>query len=104
MLSKSVIRLTVACALLAAVPMAWAQSQEQIASRPAAELVTNGPQAGRGDNSGEWSAQRNVIESASYEQLLRTSPTFRAVRIRKECGPIDDPNLHADCVASFQRG
>jgi hypothetical protein len=104
MLNKSVIRLTIAGALLAAVPAAWAQSQEQIASRPSAELVTNGVQASTGDNSGEWSARRNVIESERYEQLLRVSPTFRAVRIRKECGSIDDPNLHADCVASFERG
>jgi hypothetical protein len=104
MLSQSLSRLTVAGALLAAVPMAWAQSHEQLASRPPTELVTNGPQASTGDYSREWPAQRNVIESQRYEQLLRTNPTFRAARIRKECGPINDPHLHAGCVASFSPG
>jgi hypothetical protein len=64
------------------------------------ELITNGPQASRGDY-GDWSAARNVIQSEQYERLLRTNPGFRQARARKECGPINDPQLHSDCLASF---
>ena len=63
------------------------------------ELVTNGPQANRGDFGS--SAQRNNIESAQYDRLLQTNGAFRAARMRKECGPISDPQLHAQCLASF---
>ncbi len=66
-----------------------------------AELVTNGPQFNPGDRSGSWSAQQNVRDSQRYEGLVNTNGTFRANRMRKECGPIDDRELHADCVASF---
>jgi hypothetical protein len=72
-----------------------------VAATPPTELITNGPQISPGDNSGEWSAQRNVAESRSYERLLHTNRGFRQARIRKECGPIDDPTLHQQCVASF---
>ncbi|HJU17512.1 MAG TPA: hypothetical protein VJ770_13720 [Stellaceae bacterium] len=46
-------------------------------------------------------AEQNVIQSERYSQVLRTSPTFRDRRIQEECGPITDPRLHAECVASF---
>ncbi len=46
-------------------------------------------------------AQENVIKSERYSQVLRTNPAFRAKRIQEECGPITDPRLHAECVASF---
>jgi hypothetical protein len=68
-----------------------------------AELVTNGPQLDPGDRSGSWSAQNNVRDSQRYEALVQTNRTFRANRMRKECGPIDDRELHAGCVASFGR-
>jgi len=45
-------------------------------------------------------AAANVRQSHAYEQALR-NPAFRAKRIREECGPIDDPQLHEQCVASF---
>jgi hypothetical protein len=64
-------------------------------------VVTNGPQTDPGDVSPSWSARQNVIESQRYERLLQTSPGFRQARMRKECGPINDPQLHADCLASF---
>jgi hypothetical protein len=67
-----------------------------------AELVTNGPQANPGDSSTNWSPQRNVAESNQYERLLKANPGFRQARIRKECGPIDDPALRQQCVTSFQ--
>ena len=66
------------------------------------EVMTNGPQASRGDF-GDWSARRNVIESAHYDRLLQVSPGFRAARMRKECGPIGDPELHGQCMASFDQ-
>jgi len=64
-------------------------------------VVTNGPQTNAGDVSPSWSARQNVIESQRYERLLQTDPAFRQARMRKECGPINDPRLHADCIASF---
>jgi hypothetical protein len=65
--------------------------------------VTNGPQTSPGDASSNWSAGRNVTESAQYDRLLETNPGFRAARMRKECGPVTDPQLHASCVASFNQ-
>ena len=64
-------------------------------------VVTNGPQTDPGDVSPSWSARQNVIESQRYERLLQTRPAFRQARMQKECGPITDPQLHADCLASF---
>ena len=78
---------------LAAVPAAFAQSAPQ--------LITNGPQVNPGDESGNGSGQRNVLESQRYEQTLRANAAFRQQRIRKECGSIDDPSLHQQCVDSF---
>jgi len=66
------------------------------------QVVTNGPQASRGDF-GDWSARRNVFESAHYDRLLETNMAFRAARMRKECGPINDPQLHGQCLASFDQ-
>ena len=96
MINKTVTSLAfaVGCALaFGATPPA----QAQYYSEP--ELVTNGPQANRGDF--DSSARRNNMESAQYERLLQTNGAFRAARIRKECGPIGDPQLHAQCMASF---
>jgi hypothetical protein len=70
---------------------------------PPRQVVTNGPQTSPGDVSPNWSAQRNVIESAQYDRLLETNRGFREVRMRKECGPVNDPQLHADCLASFNQ-
>ena len=65
------------------------------------ELVTNGPQLNAGDRAGSWSADRNVRDSQRYEALVQTNPGFRANRMQKECGPIDDPQMRSDCRASF---
>ena len=46
-------------------------------------------------------AAANVRQSQQYEQAVRSNPGFRAKRIRQECGPVTDPELHASCVASF---
>jgi hypothetical protein len=93
---QSKLRLTLAAASLvgmAAAPAAFAQSAPQ--------LVTNGPQVSPGDESGNGSGRRNVIDSKRYEQTLRANTAFREQRMRKECGSIDDQSLHEQCVASF---
>ena len=98
MMSKTVTSLAFAAAFavaLGAMPSAQAQYYQN-------ELVTNGPQASRGDF-GDWSARRNVIESRHYDALLETNLRFRHARMRKECGPISDPQLRSDCLASFDR-
>src|SRR5437764_9298914 len=92
---KTVVSLAFAAACVALAPSANAQ----IASN---ELVTNGPQASRGDF-GDWNARRNVIESRHYDRLLQISPGFRHARMRRECGPISDPQLRSNCLASFDR-
>ena len=70
---------------------------------PPRQVVTNGTQTSPGDVSPNWSARRNVIESAQYDRLLETNPGFRTARMRKECGPITDPQLHSSCLASFNQ-
>ena len=67
------------------------------------QLVTNGPQTDPGDVSTSWSARQNVIESQRYDRLLQTSRGFREARMRQECGPITDPQLHSSCIASFNQ-
>ena len=46
-------------------------------------------------------AAANVRQSEQYEQAVRGNSSFRAKRIQQECGPVTDPELHANCVASF---
>jgi hypothetical protein len=62
------------------------------------DVVTNGPQGSPAPN---WSARRNVIESERYDRLLESNPGFRQARMRRECGPITDPQLHQQCLDSF---
>jgi hypothetical protein len=64
-------------------------------------MVTNGPQTNPGDRPGYWSAQQNVRDSERYEALVHANGSFRANRMNRECGPINDPQLRASCVASF---
>lgn len=47
------------------------------------------------------SAASNVRQSERYEQVLHSNPSFAKKRMQEECGPISDPQLHAQCVASF---
>jgi hypothetical protein len=44
---------------------------------------------------------QNVWKSQRYDYLVSTNSGFRAYRVKKECGPIKDPALRNDCVASF---
>jgi hypothetical protein len=76
--------------------------QRPYAGPPQAQMVTNGPQASR-RNFGGWSARRNNIESAQYDRLVQTNMGFRQARMRKECGPIGDPQLRDQCLASFDQ-
>lgn len=62
------------------------------------DVITNGPQ---GSPPSDWSAQQNVRESQRYDRLLETNRGFREARMRRECGPITDQELHQQCIASF---
>jgi hypothetical protein len=44
---------------------------------------------------------QNVWKTRQYDYLVSTNAAFRSSRVRKECGPIKDPALRSDCVASF---
>ena len=44
---------------------------------------------------------QNVRKSHQYDYLVSTNGKFRAYRMRKECGPIRDPELRANCLGSF---
>ena len=68
----------------------------------AAEM-TNGPGPDRAAKSSSRSAHQNVIQSKNYEQALGTNRGFRQARMRKECGPITDPELRQSCVSSFNQ-
>ena len=50
------------------------------------------------------SAQQNVKQSEQYERAVCANKAFRDKRIKQECGPITDPQLHESCVATFQCG
>lgn len=65
--------------------------------------VKRPPIVSPGDVSESWDPRQNVIDGKRYEQLLRTNPAFRQARMRKECGPITDPELHQSGLASFDR-
>jgi hypothetical protein len=47
------------------------------------------------------SPAQNVRKSQQYDYLVATNSSFRASRMRKECGPIRDAELRASCVGSF---
>lgn len=100
MLLKSMTTLAFAAACLTAagsIPAAHAQYA------PDTQVMTNGPQSSGVERSGTWSPRRNVIESEHYSRLVQTSPRFRAQRMRLECGPITDAQLHQQCIDSFSR-
>ena len=81
---------------IAAAPAARAQAQRHTVT------VKHAPIGNPVDVSEPRSAQQNVLKSKQYEQLLRTNPAFRQARMKRECGPITDPQLHQSCVASFE--
>jgi len=94
MIKTTSLAFAAACLLtVSAMPGAHAQTA-------GTQVITNGPQTDPGDVSPSWSARQNVIESHRYDRLLETSRGFREARMQKECGPITDPQLHANCLAS----
>ncbi len=101
---KSKLAGALAASAIAALVGTAAQAQMMAPMQPPPDRVdvySNTPQADPGDNPANWSARKNVVESQRYEQLTKTSPGFRAARIRKECGPITEPNLYQQCVGTF---
>jgi len=74
------------------------------AMQPGDQVITNGPQSSGVEDSGTWSARANVIQSERYQRLVDDNAAFRRARMIKECAPVTDPQLHEQCVASFNRG
>lgn len=104
MLLKSATSLAFAAACLTAVGAMPVHAQMAAHPYPGGtQTVTNGPQADVGDTSPSWSARQNVTQSRQYDRLLETNRGFREARMRKECGPIADPQLHQSCLASFRQ-
>jgi hypothetical protein len=68
---------------------------------PAAVLLIAVAAPGWAQSPRDPGAAANVRESEQYEQALRSNPGFRAQRMKKECGPINDPQLYQQCIASF---
>jgi len=60
-------------------------------------------QANQGDMPQSGEARRNLIESERYDRSLESNRKFRQARMRKECGPITDPQLRQSCLASFNQ-
>jgi len=103
MLLKTATSFAFATACLTAVATLPAHAQMAAPAAPDTEVVTNGPQTNPGDMTPSWSARRNVIASQHYDRLLETNRSFRQARMRKECGPITDPELRQQCLASFRQ-
>ena len=68
---------------------------------PITQMVTNGPQSNVETALPSWSPRENVLQSQRYDRLVETNGAFRQARMRKECGPITDPQLHQQCLDSF---
>jgi|GraSoiStandDraft_51_1057287.scaffolds.fasta_scaffold274982_2 hypothetical protein len=68
---------------------------------PAVVLLLAAGASASAQSPGDPGAAANVRQSEQYEQALRTNPGFRAQRMKLECGPINDPELRQQCIASF---
>jgi hypothetical protein len=44
---------------------------------------------------------QNVWKSQRYDYRVSTNAAYRNSRVRKECGPIGDPELRQSCLSSF---
>src|SRR5271154_340701 len=99
MLLKTVTSFAFATACLTAVATLPAHAQ-MAAPAPDTEVITNGPQGSPPPN---WSARQNEIESHQYDRLLESNRGFRQGGRRKEGGPIPDPDLRQQCLASFHQ-
>ena len=95
MMIKIATNLAFAAACLAAIPA--------VNEQPAGEILVVAPPPRVDPGDVNWNPQRNVIESQKYDRLVETNPAFRMARMRKECGPITDPELRQSCLASFDQ-
>jgi hypothetical protein len=103
MIIKTATSLAFITACLATIATMPAGHAQMAGNTGGSEVVTNGPQTDPGDTSSSWSARQNVIQSERYDRLLETNRGFREARMRRECGPITDQELHQQCLASFQQ-
>lgn len=87
--------------------MAFAAACLAAAAVPAAQATTTHPHATRNQTAAIRgvvpSPAQNVRQSHQYDRMLETNRSFRQARIRKECGPITDPQLRQSCLASFNQ-
>jgi hypothetical protein len=97
MIIKTALGLAIAAACLATIATAPADAARRTV------VVKHPPIVNPDDLSASWSPRQNVIESKQYERLLETNRAFRQARMRKECGPISDPELRQSCLASFSQ-
>ena len=69
----------------------------------AATSVQAAPVPSKPHQHAKWheTPMQNVRKSRQYDYLVATNSSFRANRMRKECGPIRDPESRNSCVASF---
>ncbi|MBV9247929.1 MAG: hypothetical protein JO227_01600, partial [Acetobacteraceae bacterium] len=87
--TATTLAMAVVClATIVTIPVSHAATQRHTIT------VKHAPIVSPGDVSESWSPQQNIIESKQYEHLLRTNPAFRQARMKQECGPITDPQLH----------
>jgi hypothetical protein len=87
------------CVIAIATMLAYAQTAGTYGPAPG----YNAPQSNQSDVAQSASARQNVIESHQYDRALETNRGFRQTRMRKECGPITDPELRQSCLASFSQ-
>jgi hypothetical protein len=93
-----------ACLTATATMPARAQMAGTDGSTPGYNAPQNyAPQSNQGDGAQSASARRNVIQSQHYDRTLETNRGFRQARMRKECGPITDPELRQSCLATFKQ-
>jgi hypothetical protein len=78
-------RTTLSTLLAGALTLAW------IGTAAAQAMPENNP-----------AAAANVRQSEQYSAVLRSNPAFRKRREAIECGPITDPQLHQQCINSFE--
>jgi hypothetical protein len=78
--------------------------EERNSLRPVSRIrhyqLTTLDQANRDAHDTTSAEQPPPKASYSYYHPLNPKAAFR-YHVRKECGPIDDPELHRDCIASF---
>ena len=103
MMLKRTARLAFAAACLTAIAIvpAYAQMTGTYGSTPGYNTPQSAvPQVSAAQSA---SARRNVAESHQYDRAVETNRAFRQARMRKECGPITDPELRQSCLASFNQ-